>query len=108
MLKSVNGRAAATDLYLLLSYLDRYRLVNVPSEIMGKLYGEQRSFGRFSLTAAHGLIDRYFLEAQDYGLLLTRGNLGIIGRTFTLPAPLWRNLTRAPLSLSLPRRFRSQ
>jgi hypothetical protein len=56
----VNGCAAATYLYLLLSYLDRYRLAKITPEVMQQLAQSQPSFGKLRLKAAHAIIDHYY------------------------------------------------
>jgi hypothetical protein len=92
ILNWVDGCLAATYLYLLLSYLDRYRLVIIAPELMDQLFRLQPSLGRLSLKSAHALIDRYFIRGTDFTSLLTIRNVDIAWQILTLPDPFLRKL----------------
>jgi hypothetical protein len=107
ILKWVERCAAATYLYLLLSYLDRYRLVKIPPEIMHQLLHSQPSFRPFSLKAAIAIIDRFLIEGKKFGTVLSLKNVGTVWQVLTLPNPflrklILRKLRLAPVDLSLP------
>jgi hypothetical protein len=104
----VNGCAAATYLYLLLSYLDCYGLVKIAPEVMRQLAQSQPSFGKLRLKAAHAIIDRYFMEGQDFGSVLNRRNLDIAWQLLTLPNPFLRKLIVRKVMLRSRRRVRFQ
>jgi hypothetical protein len=108
IMMSVHGSVAATYLYLLLSYLDRNRLVRIAPEILQELFSRQPSFGRISLGAAHAMIDRYFLAGKMFGALLSERNVTVIWNTLSLPAPALPNLVLVPVNLSLPYHYRIQ
>jgi hypothetical protein len=108
ILQSVHGSVAAAYLYLLLSYLDRNRLVTIAPGILRELFSSQPSFGRISLRAAHAMIDRYFLTGKVFGRLLSERNATVIWNTLSLPAPALPNLVLVPLNLSLPYHYRIQ
>jgi len=95
----VDGCVAATYLYLLLSYLDRYRLVKVAPEVMDQLFRSRPSFGKFSLKAAHAIIDRYLVEGKDLGSVLNPRNVDIAWQMLTLPNRFLRMLILRKLGL---------
>lgn len=92
VLNWVDGCLAATYLYLLLSYLDRYRLVKIPAEIMNQLFRSQLSLSRLSLKSAHAIIDRYVIRGMDFSTLFTIKNVDIAWQILTLPDPVLRKL----------------
>jgi Uncharacterised nucleotidyltransferase len=106
ILKSVHGSVAAAYLYLLLSYLDRNRLVSIAPEILQNLFLSQPSFGRISLGAAHAMIDHYFLAGNVFGRLLSERNVAVIWNTLSRPASALPNLVLVPVNLSLPYHYR--
>jgi hypothetical protein len=104
IVNSVRGSIAATYLYLLLSYLDRYRLVEIDPEILHELFLTQPSFGKISLEAAHAIVDRYSVAGARLGRLNERF-VTIAWKTLTLPGPAPWSLMRAPLDLFVPSRW---
>jgi hypothetical protein len=107
ILKWVDRCVAATYLYLLLNYLDRYRLVTVAPEIMHQLFHSQPSFRPFSLKAAMAIIDRYLIEGKNFGAVLSLKNIGTVWQVLTLPSPflrklILRKLRLLPVDFSLP------
>ena len=97
---------ASTYLYLLLSYLQRYRLVQVAPEIMNELSSSQPSFGRLGLRAAHSIVDRYVVEGAAWGRLLNARNVDSVWKTLTLSKSPSLNLALLPVNLFLPDRLR--
>ena len=104
----IQGSVAATYVYLLLSYMDRYHLIKMAREIRRELFLAQPSFGRVSLKVTHLLIDRFFVTGRSFGPVLRERNVGIVWQTLLLPGPSSRNWMLAPLNLSLPFHFRIQ
>ena len=108
ILKAVSGSIPATYLYLLLSYLRRYGLVNIASGIMRELSLSQRSFGRLGLKTTHRMIDDYLVKAPGFGPMFSQRSVGIIWKTLMLPAPTFPKLVLIPINLSLPQDRRIQ
>ena len=108
ILKAVSRSMPATYLYLLLSYLRRYDLVNIAPGIMRELSLSQRSFGRLGLKTTHRLIDDYLVKATGFGPMLSERSVGIIWKTLMLPAPTLSKLALIPINLSLPQDRRIQ
>jgi hypothetical protein len=107
ILNSVRGSIAASSLYLLLSYIDRYRLAAVAPEILHELFVNQPSFGRVSVKAAHALTDRYCVTGKPLGRLLNK-SITVLWQTLVLPRPSLGSVMTAPLDLPLPHRRRGQ
>ena len=70
ILNSVRGSIAASSLYLLLTYINRYRLAEIAPEILHELFVNQPSFGRLSLKAAHAITERYCVTGKPLGRLV--------------------------------------
>jgi hypothetical protein len=60
----VQGSVAATHLYLVLSYLNKNKVVDLDNKILADLFGRQRSFGTVNLKIAHHLITRYIVTGK--------------------------------------------
>jgi hypothetical protein len=91
--------AAAVPLYLLLTYLVKYRLIAVEPDILRTLALRQRTFGRVNLALMHALIDRYVVDGRSLGRFLNARNLPILWNTLLLPGPPFRNLMLIPWRL---------
>ena len=88
------GSVASSYVYLLVTYLDRYGLVELAPEILRILSLRQRSFGRTNLRILHALLDRYVTSGRDFGPLLTVRNFEILWKTLLLPGRPSQNLLR--------------
>ena len=101
---------ASAPLYLLLTYLEKYRLVEIPAEVLRGLFLKQRSFGHLNLVVLHTLIDRYFVGGRALGMIVSKRNFDIVWGTLLSPGPPSRNLILLPWNLAparfLPRRLR--
>ena len=104
----VQDSTAATYLFLLVSYLDRLRLISLPDEVLQRLFRIQRFFGKLSLKTAHFMMDRYMLDGKDFGAVLTRRNLSVAWNTLMLPVRSPCKLLLMPVNLSMPSHFRIQ
>ncbi|HSE86706.1 MAG TPA: nucleotidyltransferase family protein [Candidatus Binatia bacterium] len=62
--KWVQGSVAATHLYLVLSYLNKNKIIDLDNKILADLFGRQRSFGTLNLKIAHYLITRYIVAGK--------------------------------------------
>jgi hypothetical protein len=63
----LDGSIAATHLYLMLTYLARYGLIDIPPERLHDLALRQRSFGPLNLHIMHKLVDRYMIDRPPSG-----------------------------------------
>jgi hypothetical protein len=62
---------ASRHLYLLLSYLEKHRLIDIDPEILHRLCLKSTFLDHLSLQIAHGLIDRYLIDGRNFGPFLT-------------------------------------
>jgi len=104
----LHGSVAAAHLYLMLTYLDKYQLIDVAPEILHGLFLRQQSFGNVNLKIVHSLIDQYLVYGRDPGQVLSLRNLGILWQTLLLPGRPFRNLMLVPWLLLLPFRLRTR
>lgn len=81
------GSVASIDLYLMLTYLVKYKLIEIAPEILHELSSKQRSLGSLNLKIVHTLIDRYLVDGRAFGRILSLGNLDILWKTLLLPGP---------------------
>ena len=68
----LHGSVASTYLYLILTYLVKYRLSAIAPGILHGLFLRQRSLGNMNLKIAHSLIDRYLVDGKAFGRILNR------------------------------------
>jgi hypothetical protein len=64
----LDGSIASAPVYLLLTYLEKYRLIALPPDVLRDLFLKQRSFGRLNLVILHTLIDHYFVGGRQLGM----------------------------------------
>jgi hypothetical protein len=100
----LDASRASAPLYLLLTYLEKYRLIEISPEILHELFLKQRCFGYLNLALLHSLIDHYFVGGRRLGMIMSKRNFDIIWRTLLLPGPPYKNLMRVPWNL-MPARF---
>jgi hypothetical protein len=105
ILEWLDGGVAAAALYLLLSYLDRNSLVELPDGVLGEISRRQQSYGSASLRGIHAVIDRYVVDGHAFGMLVSQRNFEIIWDTLLRPCPPSRRLPRLVWML-LPGRLR--
>jgi Uncharacterised nucleotidyltransferase len=100
VLRYVHGSPASTHLYLLLSYLARNELVDVPPELIDELARMQQSLGRLARDTLYTILDRYVVDGQQYGRYVTRrSNVRIAWDALLAPGSPSRNLAILPLHL---------
>ena len=87
ILNWVDGAIAATPIYLLLTYLNRHGLIQLPPGILGELSLRQHSVGRASLWILHAMIDRYITNGCEFGWFVSERNFRIAWDTLLLPTP---------------------
>jgi hypothetical protein len=103
ILEWLHGSVATAPLYLLLTYLQRHRLIDVAPEILAELSHRQQPLGPPTLAILHALIDRYVVDGRPHGPILNKRHLSILWNTLLLPGSPWRNMLRVPWQL-LPSR----
>lgn len=99
----LDGAVASAYVYLLLTYLARHRLVDVPADVLSALWSRQRSFGHANLKALQVIIDRYVTGGREFGVLMSARNFEIIRETLLSPGWPTRNALRLVWNL-LPSR----
>src|SRR5207249_4222165 len=92
ILQWLDGGAAAASVYLLLTYLARHDLIELPPAVLREMSRQQRSFGRVSLGIVHAILDRYVTNGREFGLLMTERNFEILWDTLLLPRAPTRRL----------------
>jgi hypothetical protein len=97
----LQGSVAAAPLYLLLTYLDTYHLIDIAPEILHELSLRQRSFGSLNLQILHALLNRYIVDGHPWGWVCSAYHLGILWKTLLLPGPPLGNLLCVPWNLFL-------
>jgi hypothetical protein len=97
----LEGSVAATHLYLMLTYLARYGLIDIPPQRLHDLSLRQRSFGTVNLRIMHKLVDRYIITRPPCGRLCSAFHLDILWRTLLAPGSPLSNLLRVPWNLLL-------
>lgn len=66
-----DASVVARPLSVLLTYLDRHRLVDIDPEILRRLRATPTSPRHLALRLAHLLVDRYVVDGEDFGSLMT-------------------------------------
>ena len=102
------GSAASTYLYVMLTYLDRHRLIDIDPGLLHELGLRQRPYGAINDAILHALIDRYYVGGSPFGWLLSLRNVRILWKTLLLPGSPWRNLLLLLCYLLLPWRVQKR
>lgn len=91
-----------TAMHTMLAYLDRWDIISVPREVLGRLAAGDRHTNRTSLRILHRMVTTFLIERRHYGRFLTYRNVRIIWSTLLqTPTPL-RNLLRLPCHIAFP------
>jgi hypothetical protein len=107
IIEFVQGSVAATDLYLLLSYLHHNEIIDLSPSILTKLFKVQPSFGGFNLRIAHFLIERCLVEGRFPKERVALRNLDILWKSLLVDKGAIRNLLSIPRNMFLPFRLRN-
>jgi hypothetical protein len=102
------GSVASTHLYLLLGYLNRHRLIDISQEMLKQLFLRQRSFGKMNLHIIYSLIDRYLVDGENYGKVLSLRNCFLLWEALVAARSPLINLMLMPWRLILPYRLRKR
>jgi hypothetical protein len=94
---------AATALRLMLGYLQRSQLADVPPEVLNALLSNDRFANRFLSDLSYRLIDAFVIDGRPPGPILTRYNLRIMWSTLVGPASPYVKLVALPVNLALRR-----
>jgi hypothetical protein len=103
----VEASPAARALCVLLTYLDRHRVIDVAPDILQRLCRLRRSPGPLTLRLAHALLDRYVVDGHDFGRLMSERTFNrfwkllIVGRRGSPPT----GAVRPPPASPTPRAF---
>ena len=96
LLAALEGSGATPPLYLLLTYLDTYHLVELAPDVLQRIGARQRVLSPATLSLMHWLIDRYFVAGQPAGLVLSTHRLDVLWQTLLGPRSPGGNLLRVP------------
>jgi hypothetical protein len=99
VLAGLQDSTASGHLYLLLGYLSRSRLADLPNGVLERLGHMQRSLGAVGCLILHRIVDRYVVEGRDYGWLATAGTIDVAWNALLEPGPPAANLARWPVVL---------
>ena len=92
---------AITALNLMLSFLSKYELVHVPSDVLRWLVKEDRYTNAVSISALHQLLWRYVILRKPFSeLFRTENNMETIWSVLVRPSTPTRNFLRIPYSLA--------
>ena len=97
---------AAAYLYLMLTYLRRYELIEAPPEVFQELHRRQQTFNPSALRTMHWLIDRYIVAGTPLHVLLSPARFHILWETLLTPGSPTRNLLRVPWNILAPHLYR--
>jgi hypothetical protein len=104
ILNWLDASIASASLYLLLTYLEKYRLIEIPAEVLQALFLKQRCFGHLNLVILHALIDHYLVGGRELGMIMSKRNVEIVWATILSPGSPSKNLMLLPWNL-IPTRF---
>lgn len=88
----LNGSVAAAYVYLLISYLDRHKLIDIEPGVLRGLSTRQRAFGRTNLAILHALLDHYVIDGREFGWLVNARNVDRVWKSLLLSGPPSRNV----------------
>jgi hypothetical protein len=92
----LEGSTSARYVYVLLTYLARHRLVELPARVIPSLRGSTADIDTVSLAALHWVIDHYVVAGHRPGFPMIGRNLDIVWHTLLVPRP------RLPRALLVP------
>jgi hypothetical protein len=108
ILSWLDGTSAAAHLYLMLSYLHKRAVVDLPFGVLGALRKIQKPLGTANLEVAHTILDRYVVGRRTFGRLVTRHSLEIVWETLLSAGSPRQNLSLIGWRLFSPWRFVSR
>jgi hypothetical protein len=96
-----HGSWAVTALNLMLSFLNKYELAQIPSDVLQWLVRQDRYTNAVSISALHQLLWPYVILRQPFSDVVTsQGNMETLWSVLVRPSTPTRNLLRIPYSLA--------
>jgi hypothetical protein len=102
VLNMVGRSWAASALHVMLGYLKRWHLAQVPSDVMRQLAQVDRFTNPLLVAALHRFVTRYVMEGRPPGAVLTPRNLRSVWATMMGPAPPSTKLWTVPMNVAFP------
>lgn len=87
ILEWTDASPAARYVCLLLTYLVKHRIVDIRPPIVERLTAMPTSPGPITLRIAHSLLDRYVVDAHDFGMLMSERSFNRLWRILILRRP---------------------
>ena len=103
-----SGSIASAYLYVLLSYLDKYRLIDISQETLNTLFLQQWSLGKLNLKMVHSLVDRCYVDGRKYGRALSLRNYALTWEALLSGQSPLISLMLIPWKLVLPHRLKKR
>jgi Uncharacterised nucleotidyltransferase len=95
-----DGSWSATALNLMLSFLHKCEIVQLPPEVLSRVIEQDRHTNAVTLGALHLLIDRYLVQRKPFGRVMgTQRNVETVWSVLMRPSTPARNILRIPYSL---------
>jgi Uncharacterised nucleotidyltransferase len=88
----LHGSVAGLHLSLILTYLQKYQLIDIPPEIPQQLFSSHRWVAGLNLKILQLIIDRYIVEGKDFGPRCTSEDLKHVWMTLLSPGSPIHNL----------------
>jgi hypothetical protein len=88
----LHGSIASWHLYVVLSYLQKYQMVDIPPEVLKKLLSSQRYLETVNRIILHTIIDCYLGEGKGFGAHCTSEDVNHVWRTLLSPGSPIHNL----------------
>jgi hypothetical protein len=92
----LEGSAAAAPLYLVLTYLEASRMIDLAPEVLRDLGRRQRALSPVSLALMQRLLTRHLVAGAPAGRVLSAHRLEVLWQTLLTPGSPGGNLLRVP------------
>jgi hypothetical protein len=102
IVKWLYGSTAATHLYLLLTYLSKYNIINIAPELFDRIRGKPRCLNELDVKIVHWIMDQYLISGKEFGLIWTERNVSIVWTTLLSRHGGSRKLIIVPFGLLMP------
>jgi hypothetical protein len=93
---------AAGALLLMLTYLDRWQLAQVPTPVLSRLGDRDRVTNAIVRRLLHGLVTAYVMEGRRPGAVLTASNRRVVWSTLASARSPWTKLFELPVNVLFP------
>lgn len=95
LLVLLDGSQTAVYLNLMLRFLQKFSMVNLPKKLMVRIASTQKYHLGISETILHYLIENYSMRGKHPGQIASEANLALLWDTLLRPRPAWLNLISA-------------